>query len=419
MNKTLIHQVRVLDPVSETDQVADVLIEGGILTAIAAQISPPSATTIIEGEGKIFAPALVDLYSHSGEPGHESRETLDSLRQSAIAGGFSRVCLLPSTQPAVDNPALVRQLLASNPQGTGVTFLVWGTLTQSAQGETMAELGDLDQAGVIGFGDGKPLEDWLLVSRVLEYAQQFNKPVMLWPQISALAGSGVIRDGAYALQLGLPGDPVASETAALAALIECLASFKVPVHLMRISTARGVALIKQAKAQGLPITASTSWMHLCFSTADLQTYDPNLKLAPPLGNPEDQQALINAVTTGILDSIAVEHAAYTYEEKTVAFSHAPPGAIGLELVLPLLWQKFVVTQIWSPLRLWQALSTHPAQCLQQSPPQLIIGSPTESLLFDPHQTWSVSHPNLKSLAVNTPWYNKTITGKVMQAWAIL
>ncbi|MEO1127559.1 MAG: dihydroorotase [Cyanobacteria bacterium J06639_16] len=416
MTAILIQQVRVLDPVSGTDRVGDVLIEAGVLSAIADQIPPSPEAECIDGAGKIFAPALVDLYSHSGEPGYESRETLASLRQSAIAGGFSRVCLLPTTQPALDNPAVVGQILAGNHQGQGANFFVWGTATQAAQGQAMAELGDLDQAGVVGFGDGRPLADWLLVNRLLDYAQLFGKPVALWPRLTALAGSGVIRDGVTALQLGMPGDPVSSETAALAALLECVADFKVPVHLMRISTARGVALIERAKAQGLPISASTTWMHLCFNTADLQSYDPNLNLAPPLGNPEDQQALIAAVAGGILDGIAVEHTPYTYEEKTVAFSDAPPGAIGLELVLPLLWQKLVATQIWSPLTLWNALSAHPARCLQQSPPQLAVGDSAEALLFDPHQTWQVRQPMLKSLATNTPWYGKMLTGKVLQTW---
>ncbi|MEM8546083.1 MAG: dihydroorotase [Cyanobacteria bacterium P01_H01_bin.119] len=416
MVTTLIQQVRVLDPVAQTDRVLDVWIESGQLRAIAETIAVPDDAVCIDGSGKIFAPALVDLYSHSGEPGYESRETLDSLRQSASSGGFSRVCVLPTTHPAVDNPGLVKQVMAGNLLGEPQLF-VWGAATRGARGEAIAELNDLAQAGVVGFSDGQPLTDGLLVNRLVEYAQQVGKPLALCPHAPGLMGDGSAREGAVALQLGLTGDPAASETSALAALLEAIAPFPIPIHLMRISTARGVELVQQAKAKGLPITASTTWMHLCFNTQDLHTYDPNLRLTPPLGNPADQQALIEAVETGILDGIAVEHSPYTYEEKTVPFSQAPPGAIGLELVLPVLWQKFVVPEIWSPLTLWQALSDRPARCLQQTPPRLLVGEPLEALLFDPVQSWQVCPAHLKSQSANTPWYGQTVQGKVTETWA--
>ncbi|MDX2255919.1 MAG: amidohydrolase family protein [Pseudanabaenaceae cyanobacterium bins.39] len=181
---------------------------------------------------------------------------------------------------------------------------------------------------------------------------------------------------------------------------------------MRISTARGVELIRTAKDRGLPITASTTWMHLLLNTSDVASYDPNLRLEPPLGTPTDQAALIAAVQSGIIDAIAVDHSPHTYEDKTVPFAEAPPGAIGLELALPLLWQTLVAPGHWSALDLWQALSTRPARCLGQSPATIAPGQTAEVILFDPHHTWQVTPTTLQSLSSNTPWQGKMVTGRV-------
>ena len=424
MPSHLIQQVRVLDPVSTTDQIADVLIVDGWIRAIAQQITDiPDETQVWEGLGKILGPGLVDLYSHSGEPGFESRETLTSLAQAAIAGGFTRLGILPNTSPTLDDPAIVAQFHSYGQLSNAVTtphpmprLYPWGALTLAAQGEQMTALGELAEAGVVGFTDGKPLQNHLLVRRLLEYVQPLGKPVALWPCDLALARDGVAREGNYALQLGLPGTPAMAETAALAALLECVAEINTPVHIMRVSTARSVELIQQAKANGLPITASTTWMHLLFSTANLQNYDANLRLEPPLGEPTDQKGLIAALKTGGLEAIAIDHSPYTYEEKTVAFSQSPPGVIGLELALPILWRTLVELGDWSPLELWRCLSTHPAQCLGQSPPTLQVDHSAELTLFDPQAAWTVEPKTLKSLSNNTPWLEKQIQGQVLRVW---
>ena len=422
MPSHLIQQVRVLDPISATDQVADVLIVDGWIRAIAPQITDiPSQTEVLPGQGKILAPGLVDLYSHSGEPGFESRETLASLTQAAIAGGFTRLGVLPNTAPPLDDPAIVAQITRYGQSSTRAAPLTpqlypWGALTLGTQGERLTEVSELAAAGVVGFTDGKPLQNLLLVRRLLEYLQPLEKPIALWPCDLSLAGDGVAREGDDALQLGLPSAPAMAETAALAALLECIAEINTPVHIMRVSTARSVELIQQAKANGLPITASTTWMHLLFSTANLHSYDPNLRLDPPLGEPTDQNALLAALKTGVLDAIALDHSPYTYEEKTVAFSQAPPGVIGLELALPILWRTLVDLSDWPPLQLWRCLSTQAAQCLGQSPPTLQVDTPAELILFDPQSPWTVEPKTLKSLARNTPWLGKQIQGQVLRVW---
>lgn len=416
MTIELLRQVRVVDPVRETDRHADVLLQNGCITAIEETIGDMADEAIIHDcNGLVLGPGLVDLYSHSGEPGFESRETLASLADAAIAGGFTRLAILPDTQPAIDNPAtleFLQALVARLPQAP--QFLFWGALTQTG-GQQLSEMIELVQAGVVGLTDNRPVQNWNLLRRLLEYSKPIGKPIALWCCNQELAGNGVVRDGVDAIQLGLPGIPDYAETSALAALLECIAALKTPVHLMRISTARSVEMVREAKANGLPITASTLWMHLLLNVKAIECYDPSLHLDPPLGTPEDQAALIAGVRDGVIDAIAIEHTPFTYEEKKVAFSEAPPGAIGLEMALPLLWQHLVESGQLTAIKLWQCLSSQSARCLAQSAPSISIGA-SELVLFDPQQEWTVSSQTLKSQSSNTPWLGQQIKGKVAKVW---
>ncbi len=433
MNTELLQQVRVIDPVSGTDvRSLDVLITDGVIKAVQENISHyPAQTQLRNCQGLVLGPGLVDLYSHSGEPGFEERETLASLVSAAAAGGFTRLSILPDTMPPVDNLAGLARVqqkgLGARDWGLGARedhsifptplLYFWGALTVGVQGQQMTELAELAAAtGVVGFADGQPLENLALLRRLLEYLKPLGKPVALWPCDRQLVGNGVMREGAQSLCFGLPGNPAIAETTALAAILELVAVTGTPVHIMRVSTARSVELIQEAKARGLPITASTSWMHLLLDTQALNSYNPSLRLEPPLGNPADLAALRQGMCTGILDAIAIDHTPYTYEEKTVAFAEAPPGAIGLELALPLLWHNLVETSVWSALELWRCLSTHPAECLQQIPSAITPGKPAELTLFDPQQPWLVERQTLHSLATNTPWLGQKLSGRVLQTW---
>lgn len=418
MNNILFKQVRRLDPVEGIDQITDVLISDGIIQAIAPSLVDVPDSTILENcQGLILAPGLVDLYSHSGQPGNEDRETLISLAAAATAGGFTRMTILPDTFPPLDNAPSLLSLQQKAPKlNLAPQMFFWGACTMGIEGKQMTELAELADVGVVGFTDGQSLQDLALVRRLLEYSQPLGKPVALMAANPQLAGDGVVREGILSLTSGLPSSPIMAESAALAALLEIVAEIGTPVHLMRISTARGVELIANAKARGLPVTASVTWMHLLFNTNNLSSYDPNLHLQPPLGNPEDQMALITGIKAGIIDAIAVDHTPLTYEEKTVAFAQAPPGAIGLELALPLLWQNLVTTGKLTALELWKSLTVAPQKCLQQQPISWTVGNQAELILFDPQQSWIVNQKNLKSSSYNTPWLGKEITGCVVRVW---
>ncbi|MEH2083186.1 MAG: dihydroorotase [Nostoc sp.] len=434
----LLQKVRMIDPVSEIDELSDVLIADGYIREVASHISDISSDTQIKDcQGLVLGPGLVDLYSHSGEPGFEERETLLSFLQAAAAGGFTRVSILPDTSPVIDNPALVAQLQQKrggqgeqgeqggnfsplsppSPLSSPLPLLhLWGAITVDIAGKQMTELADLASAGVVGFTDSKPLENLALVQRVLEYLQPLGKPVAFWPSDHQLTANGVMREGTDALRFGLPPIPTSAETTAIAAMLELVAAIGTPVHIMRVSTARSVELIASGKATGLPITASTTWMHLLLDTKAVKSYHTSLHLDPPLGNPSDVAALRAGVRAGVIDAIAIDHTPYSYEEKVQAFAEAPAGAIGLELALPLLWQYLVETEEFTALELWRALSSNPAECLGQKVSAIIPHQPAELTLFDPQQTWKVERKSLYTLSQNTPWLGQQLKGHVVQTW---
>jgi len=426
----LLQQVRVIDPVSEIDGLFDVVIADGYIEAVASRISDISSDTQIRDcQGLVLGPGLVDLYSHSGEPGFEERETLLSLLQAAAAGGFTRINILPDTSPVIDNPALVAQLQNRKQGGQGgqkgnlsplspplSLLYIWGAITLDVAGKQMTELADLASAGVVGFTDGKPLENLALVRGVLEYLQPLGKPVAFWPSDRQLTANGVMREGSDALRFGLPPIPASAETTAIAALLELVATIGTPVHIMRVSTSRSVELIASAKAAGLPITASTTWMHLLLDTKAVKSYNTSLHLDPPLGNSRDVAALRAGVRAGVIDAIAIDHTPYSYEEKVQAFAESPAGAIGLELALPLLWQYLVETGEFTALELWRALSSNPAECLGQKVSAIAPPQPAELTLFDPQQTWKVERKSLYTLSQNTAWLGQQLKGRVVQTW---
>ena len=411
----LLRQVRMLDPVTQSDRIADVLIINDKIASIDSTITDfPQNTQVIDGQKLVLGTGLVDLYSHSGEPGNETRETLQTLAASAAAGGFTQIAVLPDTIPRIDNSQVLTSLkqktqYLGNDRFPQIHF--WSAISSGREQKQMTELAELSPH-TIGFSDRFALADLPFLKQALEYLQPLQKPVAIDVSSNELTGQGVIREGVNSVRYGLVGNPGYSEASAIAAILEIVATINTSVHLMRVSTARGVELIAAAKERGVPVTASTTWMHLLFSTADLANYDPNLRLEPPLGNPKDLQVLQDGVQAGIIDAIAIDHQGYTYEEKTVAFSEAPTGAIGLQLALPILWQKFVTTQKWSALQLWQALSSNPLLCLQQTPNTIAIDS-SEFTLFDPEKIWTVNHQNIHSLSSNTPWWGQQIQGKTI------
>lgn len=364
----------------------------------------PEHTKIVEDSGIVLGTGAIDLYSTSGEPGHESRETISELVKSAKHGGFATVGILPNTQPAIDDIAAL-EFWHNAQQKYGKILQPWGAITKGLEGKQLTDMAELAES-VIGFTDGKALSNLLLVRRAMEYIKPLGKPIALFPQNPDLAGGGVIREGKWSLQYGMTGYPAAAETSALASLIELVRLTKAPTHFLKISTAQSVELITQAKNDGLPITASTTWLHLCHCDRDLDTYDPNLRLMPPLGSEADRLALIAGIKSGAIDAIAIDHTPCAYEEKVVPFEVAPVGAIGLEFAIPVLWQNLVTTGLVTASELWQALSINPANILG-------IAQPPLSTFFDPNLIWLANSQAIASTSRNSNYIGRSLTGKVL------
>ncbi|GBO53798.1 dihydroorotase [Pseudanabaena sp. lw0831] len=404
----LYKQVRILhtDSSSEiAETFADVFVDSDRqIHTNFDQSQIPQAINIDERSGIFLGTGLIDLYSTSSEPGHESRETISELVQAAKNGGFAKIGILPNTQPAIDDIAAL-EFWRNVQQKHGDILQPWGAITKGLEGKQLTDIAELAES-VIGFTDSKPIANLLLVRRAMEYIKPLGKTIALFPQNPDLAGSGVIREGRWSLQYGMTGYPAAAETTALAALIELVRLTKTPTHFMRISTAQSVELISQAKNDGLPVTASSTWLHLCHCDRDLETYDSNLRLSPPLGSESDRLALIAGVKSGAIDSIAIDHTPCAYEEKVVPFEVAPVGAIGLEFALPVLWQNLVATGLLTASELWQALSVNPAKILGLPQPKL-------STLFEPSLEWLVASGEISSQSRNSNYMGRSLIGKVL------
>ncbi|WP_017324798.1 dihydroorotase [Synechococcus sp. PCC 7336] len=413
----LLNQIRIVDPAGVGDRLGDVWIAGGVLRAIEDSLQVPEGTDIVDGRDWAIGPGLVDLYAQSGEPGFEQRETVESLGKAAIAGGFTQVALLPTTHPVADDPAQLEAIRQQARPGHTPHWHPLAAITRAARGETMTELAELAASGAAGFCDGRPIDSVPLLRRLLEYVQPLGKPLLLWPQERSLAG-GAMLEGEWSVRLGLKGIPSVAESIAVATAIELVRYTHTPIHLMRLTQARSLELVESARAAGLPVTASTSWMHLllCDRDVELFHYHPALHLHAPLGTATDRQALIDAVRAGTLSAIATDHTPYTFEEKTVSFAESPPGAIGLELALPMLWQQLVETDRLSATELWSALSVGPAKVLQAIAPKLDLGQPANCTILAPYKTWTCDRQSMHTLSAATPWWGQTVTGKVLGCW---
>jgi dihydroorotase len=383
-------QVRWLDPSQEIEQ--ECLVNLGTDVQVIQEL-PLGSTK------KVLMPGLVDLYSHSGEPGHEERETLESLLKGARAGGFVEVAILPDTEPVIDDPALVSWLKKQAP-----SLHIFASLTVGAQGKELVDTEELLRAGVIGFTTEDALKDLTLTRRFLEYLGPKTAPVFLWPQHPSLA-QGVAREGVWSTELGLTGVPMQAETIAVSAILDLITLTGTPVHLMRISCQESVERIRAAKAKGLPVTCSVTVAHLLHTVEELVSFDPHLRVNPPLGTLEDQAALIAGLADGTVDAIATDHSPWTYEEKVVPFAVAPPGMVMLELALPLLWMRLIETKKLKALDLIRALTIGP---------RAVLGLPSSPswVLFDPQTTWTVNSQTLQSISQATPWWGRTVQGRV-------
>lgn len=414
----LIQGGRVIDPASGTDTVADVAISSGRILAIGNTPAGFTPQTTINAQGCIVAPGLVDLSVRLREPGHEHEGMLATEMAAAVAGGVTSVVCPPDTEPVLDEAGLVEMLRHRAERLHQARVFPLGALTRNLQGEVLTEMLQLTQAGCVAFSQAEvPLLNTQVTQRALQYASTFGYTVWLRPQ-EAYLGKGVAASGPLATRMGLSGVPVAAETIALHTIFELVRSTKARVHLCRISSAAGVELVRQAKAEGLPVTCDVSINSLHLTDVDIGYFDSRMRLNPPLRQQRDRDALRAGLVDGTIDALVSDHNPVSADEKTLPFAEAEPGATGLELLLSLAlkWaqesglgvaEAVATVTSRSANVLGGALGTFAA-----SAGRLTAGGAADICVFDPAAHWVVEPATLVSQGQHTPFGGYELPGRV-------
>ncbi len=416
--KILIQNGRVIDPASGFDQNADVAIAAGRIVAIGQAPADFSANRVINAQGCIVAPGLVDLCARLGEPGQEHAGMLESEMAAAVAGGVTSLVCPPDTDPVLDEPGLVEMLRHRAEKLHQSRVLPLGALTRGLQGEVLTEMGQLTAAGCVGFSQAEvALANTQVLQRALQYASTFGYSVWLRPQELHL-GKGVAASGPLATRMGLSGVSVAAETIALHTIFELVRSTRARVHLCRISSAQGVELIRQAKAEGLPVTADVSINSLHLTDADMGYFDSRARLTPVLRQQRDRDALRAALADGTLDALVSDHTPVDADAKALPFAEAQPGATGLELFwrLALKWGQESGVDLSTVL---SRITARPAQVLgsalstlQGSVGQLVVGGAADVAVLSTEGHWPVAYATLRSQCKSTPFSSYELPGGV-------
>ncbi|MFY8082640.1 MAG: dihydroorotase [Rubrivivax sp.] len=410
--KIVIRNGRVIDPASGRDQVTDVRIAAGRIVGIGPVPADFGADRVLQAAGCIVAPGLVDLAARLREPGLEHEGMLESELAAAAAGGVTSLVCPPDTDPALDEPGLVEMLKLRARKLSRCRLFPLGALTRGLQGEALTEMAELTEAGCVGFSQADvALTDTLVLQRALQYAATFGYTVWLRPQDHWL-GQGVAASGAIATRLGLSGVPVIAETIALHTLFELVRVTGARVHLCRLSSAAGVALLRAAKAEGLPVTADVSINSLHLTDVDIGYFNPAMRLNPPLRQERDRDALRAALADGTIDALVSDHMPVGTDEKLLPFAEAMPGATGLELLLSLAlkWgaeagpgdeglHRALAVVTAAPVRVLGAA----VGLLAESAGRLVEGGVADVCIFDPQASWTVTAEGLRSQGKHTPF----------------
>lgn len=407
--KILISNGRVVDPASGRDGLADVAIVADRIVAIGAAPAGFEPDQRFDAKGWVVMPGVVDLAARLREPGHEHEGMLESELAAAAAGGVTSLVCPPDTDPVLDEPGLVEMLKFRARQISRCRLFPLGALTQGLRGEVLTEMAELTESGCIGFSQADvAVQDTQVLQRAMLYAATYGYTVWLRPQDHWL-GKGVAASGAVATRMGLASVPVCAETVAMHTIIELMRSTSTRVHLCRLSSAAGVQLLRQAKAEGLPITGDVSINNLHLSDVDIGFFDSALRLVPPLRQDRDRQALQQGLADGTLDALVSDHLPLSLDEKTRPFAEAEPGASGLELLLSLTlkWGQELglpLTQTLAPIttRAVSVLGTTLGS-LSASAGRLVEGGVADLCCFDPSLTWQATPQALRSQGKHTPF----------------
>ncbi len=402
---------RLIDPKSGVDAKKDIYITAGKIVAIGESPNGYSANRVIDAAGLVVCPGLVDLAARLREPGFEYLATLESEMEAAIAGGVTSLACPPDTDPPLDEPGLVEMLKFRAKNLNQARVYPVGALTQGLKGKHLTEMAELVDAGCIAFSQADaPFADTQVFYHALQYAATFGFAVWLRPQDPALARHGVAHDGQVATRFGLPAIPVCAETVALSMILILARETGARVHLMRLSSAEGVEMVRRAKREKLSITCDVAIHHVHLTEMDIGYFESNSRLDPPLRSQRDRDALRAALADGTVDALCSDHTPVDEDAKQLPFAEAEPGATGLELLLPLTlkWAGETKTALAPALA---RITSEAARVLGIDAGHLTPGHAADICIFDPERLWKVEPAALKSQGKNTPYLGLELKGR--------
>ncbi len=420
MNKNVkplvLTNARVIDPANSMDEAGAVIVQDGTILAAGADAlnqGAPDGAQIIDCNGAVVAPGLIDIGVSVGEPGAEHRETLESASRAAAVGGVTTILTSPNTDPVIDDPALVDFMLRRARDTALVNVHPMAALTKGLAGKDMSELGLLKEAGAIAFSNDRlPITNSSVLVRLLTYARDFDALVVHQAQDKDLAGSGVMNAGLRASWLGLGGIPREAEFVAIERDMRLVAMAKGKYHARLISCPQSAQAIQRAKNDGLNVTAGISINHLTLNENDIGPYRTFHKMSPPLRTEDDRQAMVAALADGTIDIIMSDHNPQDVETKRHPFAEAEDGALGLETMLGA-GMRLVLNEDISLSKLLATMTCNPADRLGLPAGRLSKGAPADLIVFDPQKPWIVEKDKIRSRSKNTPYEDETLTGRVL------
>jgi len=403
---------RLVDPQNGVDSRQDVFVADGKIAALGKPPAGFRAARTLDATELVVCPGLIDLSARLREPGFEYKATLDSELQAAVAGGVTSLACPPDTDPPLDEPGLVEMLKYRAKNLNLAHVYPLGALTWKLGGERLTEMVLLRDAGCVAFSHADtPLPDTQVLWRALQYAATFGFAVWLRPQDGYLARGGVAHDGDIATRLGLPGIPPESETIALSTILHLVRATRTRVHLCRLSTAEGVAMVRAAKSEGLPVSCDVSVHHAHLSEMDLGYFDAHCHVIPPFRRLRDRDALRSGLVDGTIDAMCSDHAPVDEDAKQLPFAESEPGVTGLELLLPLAlkWAEEMRVTLLDALA---AVTSRPAAILGIECGDLAVGRAADLCVFDPRARAKLTLDSLKSQGKNTPFIGHELPGRV-------
>lgn len=417
----LVKNVRVVDPGRGLDDEIDVVVDNGRITRVGKgatqSLDASELARVIDGTGRWLLPAFVDLHAHLREPGHEYKEDIRSGLEAAAAGGYAHVCVMPNTNPVNDTRAVTEFMLQRAAEVDSATLHPIGAITRGQRGEQLTEMAELREAGAVAVSDdGVCVTSSAIMRSALEYARNFDLPVIQHAEDHDLTRGAQMNEGATSERLGLRGWPRVAEDVIIARDVILAEYLGARYHAAHVSTRGAVRILREAKSRNLPVTCEVTPHHLLLTDASVIGYDTACKVNPPLREEGDVEALRRAFAEGTIDAIATDHAPHSSLEKDCEFEQASPGMLGLELCFGLLLSLVGKSGI-TLSRLVDAMTRGPSSIVGIDTPRIQEGRSAEMVLVDPGSAWVPRQTELKTKSMNTPFLDREITGRILMTWA--